>query len=121
MTAIVNATVQQERDLLSRPLVYAGAFVLALMLVIGAVLTWLIERHAPVHLGSRRAGAVAETPREINMIDQTLFSAHVPSRGNLADKQRALQSYEWVDRNRRIARIPVARAMELLVKRGHVE
>ena len=35
-----------------------------------------------------------------------------------AEEEKALNSYEWVDRDHGIVRIPIARAMEIVVERG---
>jgi len=122
MSAPASSTVRQERDRIAAAPVYAAAFAVAFILVSGALFTWLSKRHVPVHVGERRdASALVEVPHEINMIDQTLFSAHLPSRGNWDAKHRSLNSYSWVDRDRRVARIPIAQAMHMLVERGHVD
>jgi hypothetical protein len=117
-----NPQVRQERDQVSVAVVYAGAAVLAFVLIAGSFLTWLVARHSVVGAGLRREGApVTVLPREINMVDQTLFSAHLASRGDWDAKRRALNSYAWIDRDRKIAAIPIDRAMQLLLERGRVE
>jgi hypothetical protein len=55
------------------------------------------------------------------MIDQTLFSAGLPSRGSWEAKREALHSYRWSDRGAGMVKIPIDRAMRLLAERGHVQ
>jgi hypothetical protein len=122
MTSAARPSVRQERDHVSRAVIYGGALVLAVILTCGWFFAWLGGRHAPIHTGFRRTEAPVTTlPREIDMVDQTLFSAGLPSRGDWTTKRRDLESYRWVDRRQRLATIPIDRAMQMLVERGHVE
>jgi hypothetical protein len=121
-TTPLSAAVRQERDDLPRRKVYFGAAVLVLLLAAGAVATWLADRGAPGRASSARGpGPAKVVSREIQSIDQAPFSAHVPSRGSWSAKRQALDSYEWVDRERGIVRIPVERAMALIVERDRVD
>ena len=85
-------------------------------------MTWLLERGTPVHVGARSDAAAARAvPAEIQGIEQTLFGSEAEARGEWAARARDLSTYHWVDRQRRIVKIPVEEAMEMLVERGHVE
>ncbi len=113
-------TVLQERDHVARTPVYGAALVLALLLGTCAVVTWIAAGNAPFHIARRAAPDTREVPRDVNTIDLALFSADLPARGNPDETRRTLESYGWVDRDRRIVRIPVRRAMEMLAESGHV-
>lgn len=95
--------------------VYAGAGVLVVLVVGGWVLSLIIGGGPTSRPGWRDDPSVTVAPREINMIDQSLFSAHEPSIGDWGSKERELESYEWVDRSRGTVRIPVSRAMQMIV------
>lgn len=117
-----HPALRQERDVVPRGPVYGAAVALALLVLTGGVVTWIADRGVPVRTGlMRETTAVTIVPHEVEAIDQTLFAAHQPSRGNWADKRRELDSYHWVDRTGGVVRIPVERAMDAIVERGHVE
>ncbi len=68
--------------------VYAGATVLVVLVVGGWVLSLIIGGGATARPGWRDDPAVTVAPREINMIDQSLFASHQPSGGNWTAKER---------------------------------
>jgi len=116
-----NPLVAQEPNELPRAHVNAFWIGLGILLAAGWFLTWVAYRGVPLDVGPRReAAAVEHLPREIDMIDQSLFEAHEPSRGNWDAKERALESYAWVDRPSGVVHIPIERAMDILTGEGHV-
>lgn len=122
MSEQTNPTVYQERAEMPAWAVYAFAGAIAALLVIGFVVTWISEAGKPVVSGWRQeSAAVHRVPREIQGVDQTLFSAHLPSTGSWEEKTKDLSGYRWIDRKKGTVAIPVERAMDLLVERGHVE
>jgi hypothetical protein len=60
------------------------------------------------------AASLQRTPREPRLEPNPL----APRLAARARENAVLSSYGWVDRGARIARIPIGRAMELLVERG---
>jgi hypothetical protein len=114
-----DAPVRQERDVMSAGFVYAGATALVVLVVGGWVLSVIVGGGPTASPGWRDDPSVTVAPREINMIDQSLFAAHEPSLGNWDAKARELNSYGWVNRERGIVRIPVSRAMQIIVDRSH--
>jgi hypothetical protein len=55
-------------------------------------------------------------PHEVANVRQELFAPATPA-STIADDERVLLgSYGWVDRDKRIVRIPVARAVDLLLQ-----
>lgn len=60
------------------------------------------------------AAALRRTPPEPRLERDAL----APRRRMVAGENAALTSYGWVDRNAGIVRIPIERAMDLLVERG---
>ena len=54
--------------------------------------------------------------RPVARVLQGLFDEHRPDRTLDASKRRELTSYGWVDREHGVARIPIDRAMDLVVE-----
>jgi hypothetical protein len=59
-------------------------------------------------------------PREVNLIDQTLFAAHQSSTGRWAETRRSLNDYRWIDKEHGVAQIPIERAMAIVAGQAHV-
>ena len=55
---------------------------------------------------------------EVNQIEQVLFAERAPGLEERAREQAVLRSYGWADRNARLVRIPIDRAIELYVQRA---
>lgn len=95
-----------------------GGAAIALGIAVTAFASWLLWQRwgAPSGaeaFGGPNAGAVpqAEPP--------ALQSAPQPDRAQyFAEKQKLLDSWEWIDRQRGIARIPVQEAMRIMAARG---
>lgn len=104
-------TVAETGDIDARAIVCTG---IALLLVIAAVsgAAWLLLRgwHVPV--------AGPNAPLDFAVAPPMLESAPQDARVRYdAEKRSLLESYSWVDRKRGIARIPIGRAMDLVVQR----
>jgi predicted LPLAT superfamily acyltransferase len=56
-------------------------------------------------------------PHEVANVRQELFAPATPASSIADDERVLLDSYGWVDRDKRIARIPVARAVELMLQK----
>lgn len=56
--------------------------------------------------------------REIGMVYQPLFDSLRIAQQKESAKRAQLNSYGWVDREARVARIPIQRAMKMLLERG---
>jgi predicted LPLAT superfamily acyltransferase len=57
-------------------------------------------------------------PHEVANVRQELFAPATPASSIADDERVLLDSYGWVDRDKRIARIPVARAVELMLQKN---
>lgn len=57
-----------------------------------------------------------QVPDEVNHIEQVLFEDRAPGLEERALEHALLRSYGWVDRDARLVRIPIDRAMELYVE-----
>ncbi len=99
--------------------VYAGATVLVVLVVGGWVLSLIIGGGPTSRPGWRDDHAVTVAPREINMIDQSLFASHEASIGSWEAKERELDSYGWANKDQGLVRIPVSRAMQIIVDRSN--
>ena len=110
----------EERDVTFRPVVggLVGIFVVTVLVfaLVGVVFRYLVHREAEV---SPAANPLAGTygrqlPPEPRLQQKPLQDL----RQFRATEDAQLNSYGWVDRGAGTARIPIARAMELLVQRG---
>src|SRR5690348_16544691 len=83
----MRVTVLQERDIVARWVIYAGVSTLIFLLALGAAATWVVGGRIP-----RASSGPPRTmvPREVNLIDQTLFAAHQSSTGRWAETRRSL-------------------------------
>lgn len=57
-----------------------------------------------------------QVPEEVNRIEQVLFDDRAPGLEERAFEQERLRTYGWVDREARLVRIPIDRAIELYVQ-----
>ena len=57
-------------------------------------------------------------PEEVNQVEQVLFSDRAPGLEERAYEHTLLRSYGWVNRDARLVRIPIDRAIELYVQRS---
>lgn len=95
-----------------------GGGAIACGIVAAVVASWLMWRHWDAPSGAQaygapNAGAVPQVERPL------LQSAPQQDRAQyLAEKQKLLESWEWIDRRRGIARIPVEEAMKIAAARG---
>lgn len=107
-----------EPDALNLRSVACWAFALALLvgltLLLTAGLKSLFEQQAgvrrtdqPANVGPVVIGGDRQPPPEAEQLS-----------GIRAAQRRRLEEYAWVDRRKRIVRIPIERAMQLLLERG---
>jgi hypothetical protein len=110
----------EARDVRLRPVVVAGAGLVALVALVAALMPLLVgylsaresRRGAPA---SPLAGVYGrQAPPEPRLQTAPLDDL----RTLRAVEDAALSSYGWVDREAGVARIPIERAMELLAARG---
>jgi len=85
--------------------------------IAGAIGFALLAAFGAIHLGSNGSPHLAAHPgKPLEIEGQAVLQVHPAEdiRAFRAQKQQLLDSYEWVDREHTIARIPIERAMELL-------
>jgi hypothetical protein len=58
-----------------------------------------------------------EAPASIGIVNQNPLQRRYDARSLERDQRRRLEGWEWVDRERRIARLPIDRAMEVVLSR----
>jgi len=106
----------QERDVVARRPVYLAFAALVTLVVGGVVITWLV-RTGPTAPPAPTRSAVLEASQRPRMdgLVQSLFDTNPRgSTGRDARPGDAAIDYRWVDRDRRIATVPIDRAMDLI-------
>ncbi|GAC1536923.1 MAG: hypothetical protein NVS3B10_01090 [Polyangiales bacterium] len=107
--------VRQEPDrVAARPILLAFAVVVVVTLATIAVQGWML-RGRRQSLGVERAAVASVAPRQIAAIHQTPIERDRHGLDLRDEQRRALQRWQWVDRERGIARVPIERAMDLVV------
>ena len=103
-----------------------GARAVTRVVVVGLLVGAVAVGASAMLLGATRAstprrvnphGARTE-PREIEQVDQTLIERDDYGPRMRERQRRELERYGWVDRARGVARIPIGRAMDLVVRGG---
>jgi len=117
-----RAAVRQEADhIRARPLLAAisAAIVLGCLgvLWVGIQLRGMDDLYRPA--GERGpAGQVVTGPTSIGGISQTLIGVDSSFAKLRAQQLQVLDSFEWIDQRRGIARIPVDSAMQIVISRS---
>ena len=114
-----NPELPQEDDLVPPWKIVLASLV---VLVISAVLVvWAVSANAGHEAVLRPSGAFPEQwlgPRHrVSLVRQDIFGEHA-CRSLDAEQRAVLGSYGWVDQERGLVRIPVDRAMDLLLEGG---
>ena len=112
--------VARNRDVSIRGVLYF-AFWLAVGLIASGVAMLLLfralekrDRAEDRKLSPMIAASLARTPPEPRLEPYPL----APRAKLRAEEEEILTTYGWVDKNRGVVRVPIERAMELLVERG---
>jgi hypothetical protein len=110
----------EERDVTFRPIVWGGAGMLIAVVLIFVLVRWTFvsylahdaEQSPPANPLAGSYGR--QLPPEPRLQTHPIRDL----RDLRAAEDATLTSYGWIDRQAGVVRIPIARAMELLVKRG---
>ena len=108
----------EVRDVQIRPIVTLGVGLIMLtgvvLLLMGGLFQYFAVRQAKLDVPASPLAMTQEGPPEPRLevvLDQELRRVQ-------ADEQAMLHSYSWVDQQAGIVRIPIDRAMTLLIERG---
>jgi hypothetical protein len=106
-------TVRQDPDHLARRKITAVTVGSVVVMFVALVIAWTLLSHwSTAPLETTRAA-----PRTIGTLEQSLI-IDVKRGLDLRDEQeKSLHRWSWVDRDAGVARIPIERAMELVVDR----
>ena len=116
-----NKTAQggyETRDIQPRAVALFGvglAIVLTVALVMTAIFSAVLERY---HAQRQPAISSLAHRREIPAAPRLQVDGARELRELRAAEDQALSGYEWIDEKNRVVRIPIERAIDLLVKRG---
>jgi hypothetical protein len=108
----------EERDVRLRPLIISG-ICLAIVAGLSLLAMWLLfdyfaARRARLQVGLHPLLEMRQLPPEPRL----QVSPQLDMRAILTNERSILDSYGWVDRQAGIVRIPIERAIELLMERG---
>jgi hypothetical protein len=124
----MNVTQEDDRVPGTQILMVLGA--LTVILLLGALAAFLIAEwrsaqlahvHGDgIHIEPQAALATipGQVPEEINQVEQVLFDERAPGLEDRAFEQKLLGTYGWVDREARVVRIPIGRAIELYLEQS---
>src|SRR5688500_18729303 len=95
-------------------LIFGGIIVIA---VVWVVVAWFLLDHSEnAHRPGRGFPERELAARDVvSGIEQTLIETRDHGVELAREKQRQLEGYQWVDREQRIVRIPIEKAMEIVV------
>jgi hypothetical protein len=119
--AKVQSRGHEIADVDARALIWSAAAVVITMIACAYIVDVLVVASAPdfegiQDIGRPAAEALAEVPRPIS---RGLPSTPIQGPEALVrSKEALLHGYGWVDREATIARIPIERAMKLIVNEG---
>jgi hypothetical protein len=124
--------VTQEDDRIpGKPILIVLGFAVV-MIILGSLAAFLIAEWRSAQLADVRGGVMyfeplpqaapaavpGQVPEEVNQIEQVLFADRAPGLEERAFEQKLLGTYGWVDREARLVRIPIDRAIELYVQQS---
>jgi hypothetical protein len=104
-----------EEDRLPGRTIILIAVVSIVIMLFSIWLAWalLAAEEEQILGGSAPRDVLPLPPRKISNVRQTLISRDLEGVHVREEMRRALGRYEWVDRDRKVVRIPIERAMEL--------
>lgn len=103
------------RTLVLRVLAFATVFSVALCVVAYLLLGAKERAFRP---GRKFSERWLPAPHEVSNVRQEPFAPATPASSIADDERSQLRHYGWVDKQRRLVRIPVERAAELVLQRG---
>jgi hypothetical protein len=115
------AHVQGTDDDVSMKKIIAVGVVSLVVFALSAVVAYVILRRDEAELRQRGVAPMATglaRKHEIGMVDYIPFDADARLDRWRAEKAKALNSYGWVDRSKRIIHIPVEEAMKELIRQN---
>ncbi len=124
--------VTQEGDRIPGKPILVVLGLAVVMIIVGSLAAFLIAEWRTAQLAEVRGGVMyfeplpqaalstvpGQVPEEINQIEQVLFDERAPGLEERAVEQKVLDTYGWVDREARLVRIPIDRAIELYVQQS---
>ena len=99
--------------------VFIFLVILGIVLVVVSLLCWGMFRYFTVH---DVTGSVTDSPfadvRQLPLGPQLQVNPREDWLKYREEQEKSLETYEWVNRPAGIVRVPIEKAMELLVKKG---
>jgi len=108
----------ETRDLNVRAVAWFAIGLVACAIIIDVALIGIYPLFARRHPSPSPPSRVALQPHLVAPAPRLQTNPSADLDGFRAAEEKKLNSYGWVDKQRNLARIPVERAMELIVQRG---
>jgi len=99
--------------------VFGFLVILGIVLVVAALTCWAMFRYFTVHdVTSSATGSPFAETRQLPLGPQLQVNPREDWLKYRREQEDSLKAYEWVNRSAGTVRIPIEKAMELLVKKG---
>jgi len=115
---IARAAAYEKRDANPRALVYFTLIMAAILAATALSLIWLFKHYQKVENPGSAVPAPFAATRPMPPPPRIQPNPSADMQSYLQSQQNLLNSYGWIDRQEGIVRLPIDRAMELLLERG---
>jgi hypothetical protein len=107
---------REPSDLKVRYVVYFGAGLALGIVLVFVLMTWIFNTFSDIQKKEASAGTTPEssTPPEPRL----QISPEADNRQFIAREREVLTRYGWIDKEKGVARVPIDRAMEIMLERG---
>lgn len=117
--ALNDSVAYERRDVNARAIFWIGVVMIIAAVVIHTVVWWLFDAFDRREAQKGRPPAtLVRAPQPAPTDPRLQTDAPADLDGLRAAKERELESYGWVDREKGVVHIPVEQAMTILVRRG---
>jgi hypothetical protein len=108
----------EKTDASPRGLVYFVAVIAAFLAIMAALLIWLFSHYQKTETNGSSVARPFEAVEPLPPAPRIQPDPRIDMRTYFDSQQQTLNTYGWIDRQNGIVRLPIDRAMELLLERG---
>ena len=109
---------REVRDVQPKYVAYFGVVLALLILVVFLAAAWLFRFFATNQIATNPARTQLAPESTQPPEPRLQVSPEADNRDYIERERQILNQYGWIDRNKGIARIPISRAMDIVVERG---